>query len=498
MGKSEQLDLILIGGGIGGVLCLKYAAAAGLNAVLLERKSGVGGIWRDLPAWQDIQFRREDWTLGDVPIAGEDQASILANIEAWVDRFGLAPSIRLDSEVTAARPVRDGWEVDVGDQTLRSRFLIAATGGHNRPVIPQPERVRPEVGEYHSSALRDPAELAGRRVVVVGGGASAYDLLDLCFLQKARQVLWVYRSLKWMRPTRRPKYFGTDLRFLARQQMLGVSVERLNRAIDADLRARYPKAGIEEIVPEDAFDVRRHQLIPGRRRMIEHFSRIERHRGELSRIAGTTVRFSDGTSAEADLILWGTGYEVDLAYFEPESLSRITRLDELARRCGSIFLSRDAPNLFFLAQGVLETITSTPWAYAHAAKSIVSHICGHPVFDETPVPGHTNHFDLARFFARRDRASYLPGLWYLKYLATALWHPKDRPLPIPCRVTAQPAKTTARGGRLVRRDIQDRSRRAGARSPGSPRRRHDPARRPLRRRLREADRPRPVGPLLPF
>jgi len=143
------------------------------------------------------------------------------------------------------------------------------------------------------------------------------------------------------------------------------------------------------------------------------------------------VRFSDRQSSQADLILWGTGYEIDLSYFEPAALSRLTHLPELEQRCGSVFLSLDAKNLFFLAPGVLETTTSTPWAYAHAAKSIMSHIRGNAVFDETPVAGHVNHYDLAKFLARRDRANYFPGWWYLKYLYTALWHPKNRPLPIP-------------------------------------------------------------------
>jgi len=428
---TNRLDLIIIGGGIGGVICLKYAKSAGLSAVLLERKKGVGGIWRELPAWQDIQFRKEEWTLGSLPIAGEDQASILGNIQAWVDRFDLAPSIRFDSNVTSARPTADGWQVAAGDQTYRSRFLVAATGGHNRAVLPQPERIQSTVREYHSSTLMDPAEVSGRDVVIVGGGASAYDLLDLCFEHYARRVVWVYRSLKWMRPTRKPKYFGTDIRFLAKQQMLGVPIVKLNRAINEDLRSRYRKAGIQDIAPDHEFDLRRHQLIPGRRGMIKNLARIERHRGEISRIEGKTVRLSDGQSTEADLILWGTGYSVDLSYFELESLSRITRLEELARRCGSLFLSLDAPNLFFLAQGVLETTTATPWAYAHAAKSVVSHIRGNAVFDQTPVPENINHYDLAKFLARRDRANYFPGFWYLKYLYTSLWQPKNRPMPIP-------------------------------------------------------------------
>jgi thioredoxin reductase len=429
--NTDQLDLIIIGGGIGGVICLKYAKSAGLNAVLLERKSGVGGIWRDLPAWQDIQFRKEDWTLGSVPIADESQPSVLGNIQAWVDRFNLMPSILLNSNVTSARPLRDGWEISVGNQSYRSRFLVAATGGHNRPVIPQPERIQPAIREYHSSTLTDPAAISEQDVIVVGGGASAYDLLDLCLENKARRVVWVYRSLKWMRPTQQPKYFATNMRLLARQQMLGVSMAKINQHVNLDLRSRYRKAGIEDIMPDCDFDFRRHQFIPGRRGMIKNFARIERHCGEILGIEYKTAQLSDGQCTEADLILWGTGYEVDLSYFEVEALSRVTRLDELARRCGALFRSLDAPNLFFLAPGVLETSTSTPWAYAHACKSIISHIRGNAVFDTAPVPGNINHFDLVRFLARRDHASYFPGFWYLKYLYTSLRHPRNRPMPIP-------------------------------------------------------------------
>lgn len=431
MSDADRFDLVIIGGGIGGVICLKYAKSAGLNAVLLERKNGVGGLWRDLPAWQDIQFPKEDWTLGSLPIVGEDQASILANIQAWVDHFNLSPLIRLNSPVTSARPVEGGWEIFVGNQTYRSRYLVAATGGHNRAFIPHPERSNPTIQEYHSSALPSPAELSGKDVVVVGGGASALDLLDLCFENNARKVVWVYRSLKWMLPTRKKKYFATPLRLLARQQMIGVPIEKLNRLVNADLRSRYQKAGIQDILPDHDFDFRRQMLIPGRRDMIKNFARIERLRGEILRIRGRTVEFSDGTSIEPDVILWGTGYTVDLSYFAVESLSRITHLGELARHCGSLFLALDAPNLFFLAPAVLETITSTPWAYAHAARSIMSHIRGKAVFDTTPHQGQLNYYDLAKFLAQRDHTNFIPGLWYLKYLATSFLHPKNRPLPIP-------------------------------------------------------------------
>jgi len=431
MTVNVGLDLIIVGGGIGGVICLKYAQDAGLKTLLLERREGVGGIWRDLPSWQDIQFRKEEWTLGDLPLSSEDQPAILRNIEAWVERFELAPHIRLNAPVTRAWPSEDGWWVSTDSDTYQSRWLIAATGGHNRPVVPKVERSDSSIAEYHSSALRDAEVLRGKRVTVVGGGASAYDLLDLCFGHGARHIAWVYRSTKWMRPTRRLKYYGTDVRLLAKYQMLGLPATVVNWLANRDLRARYAKAGIEEIMPEGDFDFGRHQLIPGRARMIEGFRQIERHRGEVQSLRDTTIRLSSGEHVQTDVLLWGTGYAADYGYLGQYVPFEGRDLNEAARRCYSGFRSMDAPNLFLLAPGVLETTTSTPWAYAHVAKSVMSHIAGNTVFVEQPRQALTNHFDLVKLLGRHDRRNYPFGLWYLKYLWLALRYPRAKPLPIP-------------------------------------------------------------------
>jgi cation diffusion facilitator CzcD-associated flavoprotein CzcO len=426
-----QHDLIIVGGGIGGIISLKYAQDAGLDAILLEKGDAVGGLWRDLPAWQDLQICKEDWTLGDLPIAGEDQASVLANIHEWVKRFELAPSIRLGTRVNSARPANGGWVVSADGYAGHSKFLVAATGGHNRPVVPKIERAHPTLTEYHSSALRDPSELTGKDVVVVGGGASAYDLLDLCLERGAHSVTWVYRSLKWMLPTLRRKYHASNLRALARMQMLGTSVATLNKRTHLDLRSRYKKAGLNDLTPDKPIDIGHQMLIPGRRTMIQNLEHIARHCGEIERIEGNTVELSTGQSCRADVVLWGTGYETDMSYLEAGDLSRLTRLEAIGQRCGSYFLALDAPNLFILAPRVLETITSTPWAYAHAARSIMSHIRGKPVFDSVPVQTNANYFDLVRFLAKRDRVNYPYGWWYLKYLNLAFRQPGDRPMPIP-------------------------------------------------------------------
>ena len=65
---DKLLDVAIVGGGLAGVVALAYARRAGLEAIVLERKCRVGALWRDLPAWQDIQISPADWTLGDLPL----------------------------------------------------------------------------------------------------------------------------------------------------------------------------------------------------------------------------------------------------------------------------------------------------------------------------------------------------------------------------------------------------------------------------------------------
>jgi hypothetical protein len=428
---NEPLDLIIIGGGIGGVVCLYYAKRAGLNALLLEKQDVVGGLWAWLPEWQDIQSPAKEWTLGDVPIDGEDQKSVLKNIQAWVNRFELASRIRLGESVERAEADEAGWKVSTTVRTYRSRFLVSATGGHNRPIVPPVARSHVSIKEYHSSALRDPSVIPGKDVLVVGGGASAYDLIELCLKHQARRIAWVYRATRWMRPTQKPKNIAGDTRALARMQMLGNSAEKISRDITQDFRQRYEKYGLQEILPNEDFDLRRHQLIPGRRELIEHFREIEKHRGEVVHIEGRSVHVTSGAQIDVDLILWGTGYEMDLGYFASPALAKIRRVDDLARRCGSLFRSLDEPNLFFLAVLLDATGASMTWSYAHACRSIVSHICGKAHLDTVPVQGKLAHFELAAFLAERDPYNYPPGVWRSQYEKLALEYPQNDPLPIP-------------------------------------------------------------------
>ena len=140
MRDETPLDLAIIGGGLAGLIHLHYARRAGLRALVLERESGVGGLWRRLPAWQDLQVSLADFVVGDFALAGPMQPQVLAYVESWVERFALADGIRVDSPVHRARHTGSCWELDTPAGTVRARHLVAATGGAQQADDSRPWR----------------------------------------------------------------------------------------------------------------------------------------------------------------------------------------------------------------------------------------------------------------------------------------------------------------------------------------------------------------------
>lgn len=427
---AKELDVAIIGGGLAGLIHLHYARKAGLDALVLEGRDGVGGLWRELPAWQDIQICLSDWTAGDVPVEGPAQSQVLANIEAWVGRFALSDGIRLNTPVRQARHDGTCWELDTPGGSVRARHLVAATGAHTRPIIPEVSRNDCGVREVHSSALRDLSELAGRDVLVVGGGASAFDLLEQSFKHGARSVAWVYRHVRWFTPTTKPKVVAGSFRPYGKMQASGMPVEQQNTLIDADLRARYERFGIQAILPERSIDMRYDQLIPGRAGMLARFADIKRHQGTIRAIDGAEVTLSDGAKLTPDLVLWGTGFGIDLRFFAEPRIAAISTLHELASRCGCVFRSVDAPNLYFPAVG-LDGVGATSWFFAISARTIMSHIRGSANLDMEPVLGRLNHLDLIRHLAPRDPGSFGPGAGLEYFRDLTLKIPDDQAYPLP-------------------------------------------------------------------
>ena len=243
-------------------------------------------------------------------------------------------------------------------------------------------------------------------------------------------MAWAFRGTRWFVPTRKPKHIAGSVRGFARLQTSGMTAAQQSAAIDTDMRERYERFGITDIMPTQPFDVLRDQLIPGRPGMLEHYADIERHHASVESMAGNTVTLSNGQRVEADLVLWGTGYSIDLSYFASDKIASIRTLDGLAARCGCIFRSLDANNLYFPGVG-LDGIGSTPWSCSLLCRTIMSHIRGTARLDNEATGHKLNHFDIVTHLAPRDPASYPPDSWMAHYRDLALNIPDEQPYPIP-------------------------------------------------------------------
>ena len=183
---SRRPRVAVIGAGFGGIAAAVAVAEDG-DAVVLERGPDVGGVWRentypgaacDVPSHlYSFSFAPEHrWSRRFAP-----QADILAYLRRVTDAFGLQARLRLCTEVTEARYDDDArvWRLTTATgETVEVEVLVAACGQLTRPRRPDVPGVGSFRGPVLHTARWDPAvTLRGRRVAVVGSGASAVQLV---------------------------------------------------------------------------------------------------------------------------------------------------------------------------------------------------------------------------------------------------------------------------------------------------------------------------------
>jgi len=419
----ETYDALVIGAGICGIIFLAYARENGLRCIALEKQKDVGGLWNRLPSWQDLQNRRQDIALDGVPLNGVDQPAVQKYVREWVRRFVLESYLRLGCEVTGVSWSNGAWTVFTKQgEELRTNHLIVATGVQNEPWVPDVERSESAIRETHSFDLRNPERLADQHVTVVGGGASAQDLLDLALENDAKDIHWVYRNqVKWFIPTHSAKQRAwPNIRELG----LGQSIHGTGFASTLMrwlLNYRYNSYGIADLAPDEQFDFDKHQLIPGRATLIQNIHTITQHQAEIQRLQGHEVLLTNDERFETDRVLWATGYRMNLRYLNLPEYRQIQRLADLFPKLGSLVLSLDYPNLFFVGMTLINSTSSTPFLAAVEAKTIISHIQGKCEIPDKALPHHLTYWDLIHYFATFDRANYPRG-WKIKNFWLTLWY----------------------------------------------------------------------------
>jgi glycine/D-amino acid oxidase-like deaminating enzyme len=293
----------VIGAGAAGLASARWLVDAGLEPVVFERTTAVGGLWRpdtglaypslrtntskQKTAFSDLAF---DAALPDHPY--RDQ--VLAYLERYADVTGVRARIRFGTAVRAVRPVAEGWDVD-GEPFDAA---VVATGLFARslePPLRDRERFRGTI--LHSRDYRDPMPFAGQDVIVAGVGSSGADIaVELAAV--ARSVGVAVRDV----PTFTPRVLDGrpfDHRSTRLAAMLPKRISRWR--IDRILKDEYRRRGLRlgrvsrKTTPSSEF---LDELARGRIVM----------RPALVGLDQAGALFADGTRADADAIVLATGY----------------------------------------------------------------------------------------------------------------------------------------------------------------------------------------------
>ncbi|MEU9381108.1 NAD(P)/FAD-dependent oxidoreductase [Streptomyces sp. NPDC048279] len=341
MAQHEQVRVAVIGSGFGGLGAAVRLRREGItDFVVLERAGSVGGTWRDnsYPGCAcDVPSHLYSFSFApnpDWPRTFSGQEHIRAYLEHVADVFGLRPHLRFDSEVKRMTwdPEKLRWDIETASGSLSADVVVSATGPLSDPKIPEIPGLDSFPGKvFHSARWDHDYDLRGKRVAMVGTGASAIQIVPaiqpevaqltvfqrtppwvmprvdraisagerrlhraLPFTTQARRgFLWGIRELQVQAFTKRPDELGL-VESLAKRNMA--------RAVkDPALRARLTpdyRIGCKRILLSSTY-------YPALTR--PNVDVVASGPGE---IRGSTVVAADGSSAEVDAIIFGTGFHV--------------------------------------------------------------------------------------------------------------------------------------------------------------------------------------------
>ena len=339
-GRTRDVEVLVVGAGASGIGAAVTLRGLGItDFVVLEKADSVGGTWRDntypgcacdVPsALYSFSFApNPEWTRA---FAG--QREIRDYLDAVAERYGVLPHVRCGEEMTRAQwdPVRERWQVDSTAGRWTARTLVAGAGPWNEPLVPDIPGLESFPGEvFHSSRWNHDYDLAGRRVAVVGTGASAVQFVPAIqpevgalhlFQRTAQWVLpkpdhYVPRAERWLmrtvpaaqRALRRFEYAAMEALGVGfRNPWLLRQAQRIGRA---HLRRSVKDPQLREALTPDYTLGCKRLLMSNDYYPALTQDNVQVHPTAVREIRGSTVVGHDDTEREVDAIVFGTGFHI--------------------------------------------------------------------------------------------------------------------------------------------------------------------------------------------
>ena len=294
---TDVLDSIVIGAGQGGLAASYFLKQRCIDHLVLDANPVAGGAW---------QHRWDSLTMDDVhgvadlpgeaaPARSAKRANVV--VPQYFAAYERRHDLPVERPVEVTRVTSDGdfLVVHAGDRAWRTRTLVNATGTWTRPNRPDYPGIDDFAGEqFHTSTYPGRDHLRGKRVIVVGAGASAVQFIGE--LAPIADVLWV---------TRRPPQWR-DCGTLGPEAGLQVVTEVEKRVVEGLPPKSVVAATGLMLRPQEAEADR----LGAYDDPLPMFERLEEH----------GARWSDGTFEPADVILWAIGFRSAVDHLDPLGL----------------------------------------------------------------------------------------------------------------------------------------------------------------------------------
>jgi cation diffusion facilitator CzcD-associated flavoprotein CzcO len=325
---DHNLRYCIIGAGASGLAVAKNFVERGIPFDCLEREQDIGGLW-NIATPSGIVYETTHLVssisstgFDDLPMLDEDypeypnHARVLGYFREFARTFGLLSHIAFDKSVTAAAPRADGaWTVRVaGEPQPRTyRGVVIASGHHDTPRIPvYPGAFNGEI--LHSRAYKTPRQLRDKRVLIVGCGNSAADIVADAVHGGSEVFLSIRRGYWFV-----PKFI---LGFPT-----GDVISNAERVPMPRIMRRWLFQGVLWLVqgppsryrlpdPDYSLDQAHPTMTDEIPRLVAHGDLVVKP--EIAAYEGDRVLFNDGTSETVDTIVFATGYQPVIPFIDED------------------------------------------------------------------------------------------------------------------------------------------------------------------------------------
>lgn len=334
----------VIGGGPAGIAVAKHCLENGLRPILFEQAATIGGQWNAGGAqsgiWPMMRTNSSnvttcfsDHNYPDETAMFPRNQEVHAYLRGYADKFGVTGCVRTSTRVEEIAPhAGNRWTVrsvnrDGSVTTEEFDQVVVASGRYNQPTIPKFAGLTEFTGKggaKHSFFYKGAEQYRGLRVLVVGNSISGLEICSDLAMGGAAQVISACRAPRYIlnkilagRPTD-CALFSRFAAWAGRALPLEASLEGLRQEI---LRTCGHPSQYGGLAPADS-------LLKAKITQCQHFLPLVAEgkiavKKEPTLFSGNIVEFADGSRAEIDAVIFGTGYELKLPFLSADVRAKL-------------------------------------------------------------------------------------------------------------------------------------------------------------------------------